>query len=420
MNTLSKTLVSLAAGAFVLSFVLLHREQSQKTSGEAAVQMPDQTGRQSGGRAPATAGKATKGSEGFPSDWKELLDRDPEAAMAKAAQVARTSQDRAALRSAASYLLSKSFKFAPLVSKYLTSLEYQQALQDVLPSVATMEVHELVAIADTVVGENKNHTFRLLGAQFIKSGDAEAAMAIQEAMPFGTGKEWLISGIFDILATTNTAKAFEWLPKLEKTRELPAAISRLQLAFLNASSEPDLTALLTFVKEPESREKVILSIASLMQRRGDFVSLESFKAGLSDREKDLLVGLNFPVDNAVGDAVAEFNKAKDPFVRRQKISSFVSKKAATDPERTATEVLALNDTDFPDALRGLTQTWVRLDSERMSVWVQKLPSGARRDSVIREFAVAMNRIDKTLTPQIISWHEREAERQVTRKMFPRQ
>jgi hypothetical protein len=365
------------------------------------------------------------GDTGLPQDWIDLLDRDPGGAMAKAAAIARETGNRKLLFLAGRYLLTKDFSHAALVSRTLKNgEEFQHLLVDAIPGALAKDLEAAIASAAAIVGQDKNHALRLIGQHFLQLGDFSRVMAVQEAMPFSDDKEAMVRMLFGDLAHKSPADAFAWLPRLDKARELPVALQSMQLVFVKSRSEENLRKLLSHSDKWEKwdgRTNVISALGYLLKKRGDLIGLETLKNELPDHEKGYLVGLALSFDAPVKNFVTEIDEIKDRVLRHNKIMSFVRQKTSADPMATAGEIMELSsDADFRAGYSGLIQTWIRMDSEGMSAWVQKLPPGPRRDMAIREFAIWMNRIDKTLTRQVISWHHSEAEREATKKLFGNQ
>jgi hypothetical protein len=340
----------------------------------------------------------------LPPSVRELADQNPIAALELAVKDQTATKSDVLLRSVASYLLLKDFTLAPKIVSYLKEAPQRQGvLMSTVMHALRKDKEATLQTIPSIVGAGKVEAFRISVSALVQLGDVQSAKRVQMEMPFSRERDLAIATLAPHMAKAGTEEAFAWLSQLQPQGERSQAMQEMLRTFMAAQSEENVLRLLPYANNDVLRGHILQAAVKLRQDRGDSAGVDQLLEKLSVPQADSIRSAVMDLRQPLNEYLHDINQLKTPSVRTTAVERYFATNTANDPKSWAEQAIALEDELSPSALRGVIKNWMRIDSEELSEWVQRLPAGPRRDQTIRDFAMQMSAIDLEAAKAAAHW-----------------
>ena len=350
----------------------------------------------------------------------DLMERDPDAAIAEARRRYTGETVSRVLEGLAGRLLAKDFSKAPaILSKLHDNLAEQSALFRAIPiSFRRDPAGTALIVHERLSGELQGHAFRVLVLARKNAGDLPGAIETQLTMPASSSRRLAIASIATDVARTAPDLAFDWLDQLSDRDEQMDLHRWMTDALGEAKDDGNLARLLELTPADEpfkpgdpqgrptwDRKQLVQQIAWLKQKRGDLESLHALAETLPDDESAIVDSVIIYADEnqTAFDRIRRLETLTNVRAKNLGISAVIGMEVKRDAAAAATLVWSLPDSTFSNAMGGLINAWGREDRAPLTAWIRALPAGPRRERTISSYATILRYENKALAREVVTW-----------------
>lgn len=340
----------------------------------------------------------------IPPRLLSVAQMDPVKALQMAEDDAKASGRYDLVPNLAEYLLLKDFNLLKTVAPFLRNRnDWETVLSVAVPEALKSNQANALHLINELRGESRGQALRMSVQTFLNDQDFTKAITAQIDMPFSSERNAAIMAIGGKFGQLDEKSFFAWLPQLLEGDERDRAIKAYAHALIGRGAMTNLSPLLKLTQDSGTRQEIIEALARSEPEMGKSPTSGSAILQLSSAEiiEKKLASLNN--EQPLDAFVLEANKLTDGGGRLAAYQKYFRENANADPKGWAEKALGVDEGAFAYAVAGALGTWLTIDTEAASEWVQRIPPGQKRDIAIREFALQMARIDLAAAQQAISW-----------------
>lgn len=322
------------------------------------------------------------------------------------------SQDE--LASFVSYaVLDKPELLKELIPMLTDPMSRQSALSHIVFNLSRRNRSALLSSISTLDGIVKNEALGFAITHFASAGLLEDAVNLQQAMPFSSHRNNAILRLAPQLAKRDPERALRWLDDLQPEGEMPIAADQLIKVFRENRDAHSLSKLLDKTTEGFRREMIVQNIVAIANERKDKEMMVYLNSQLDDVEKDYITVAELKFSEPHDAFLTQVGGIRSERKRLEMVGQYFGTRTAEMPAKWAN--VALN---VPPAYRGIAienviASWLSVDTEAASEWVQSISSPRDRDFAVSAFARGINRVDKSAARTALSWISDEGIRKKT-------
>lgn len=231
--------------------------------------------------------------------------------------------------------------------------------------------------------------------QFISADNIANALEVFSEMPFSRSREQATLSIVEKMTDNGAPEIIRFLNTHALPDEKGGIIRDAAFALSRKRNLSGLEQLGEVAEDPSLK-------AQIERFTGKLIGLQNVDGGnrMPQSELEAASAISSRKFAELSNIQAEILGYKNPIAQSEATQNYVKRVFAQSPETAAKWVTQVDKSLSEFAIRGLVQEWYQHDSEQVSDWLNKLPTGRTKDSGLERLAILLGRKDKQLAQKV--------------------